>query len=232
MKHGRGSSTKPRGRSLDRALVALMCVSVLGSAGYMWWNSPEKLRERRTAGPLRVVPDWERFAREGHIQGPSNASLKFIVFMDYQCPGCRAFHDVLSGVAAKLEGMAVVYRHYPLPTIHPHARAAALAAECADAEDRFWQLSDRMFELQDSIGSMPWTSFARDAQVADVVGFERCLRDSTYLSRVDRDISAGGELGIPGTPSFLVNGRLYTGARTADQLRAIIAQAGGSGVRD
>lgn len=173
---------------------------------------------------LRQVEDWEELAREGTVMGPADAPVRIVEFSDFQCPFCRVVQETLAAVRSRHpERVAIVYRHLPLDAIHPHARAAANAVECAGEQGRFAEYHDRLFELQDSIGTMPWDRYAADAAVPDLEAFRRCVTENRYADRVERDARLAAELGLDVTPTLIVNGTIYPGAPTEEELERLVA---------
>ena len=177
-------------------------------------------KELFPAGPenvveVREIDGWERFAREGHVLGRRAAPVTIVEFSDFQCPFCAAAHRSLVEVRRKYpDEVAVIYRHLPLAG-HPHAFTAALATECAADQGAFEAYHDLLFAKQDSIGLVPWDGLARAAGVAEVGRFRECMERETFRDRVERDRAAAFRLRAEGTPTFLVNGKLFRGAVTA-----------------
>lgn len=173
-----------------------------------------------------AVRDWRRFASAGLRIGEPGARVTIVEFSDFQCPACRQFATQLDSVRARYpRDVAILFRHYPLEQIHPHAREAALAAECAAAQGHFTAFHDALFGAQDSIGKTPWSEFARRAQVANTAGFAACVTGRTYERRVQEDMQAGRELGVPGTPTVIVNGKKFTGAGDPEALMDLVDDA-------
>ncbi|HZS93547.1 MAG TPA: thioredoxin domain-containing protein, partial [Chloroflexota bacterium] len=109
------------------------------------------------------------------------------------------------------------FRNFPLVQIHPYALSAALAAEAAGAQGKFWQMHDLLYEHQDALAQSDLIGYARDLG-PDVDKFSRDLENRTYLPKIESDIRSGEESGIPGTPTFFVNGEMYQGPVTAEGL--------------
>jgi protein-disulfide isomerase len=177
--------------------------------------------EQPPIGQVTSVKNWKQLTSAGQSIGPADARVTITEFADYQCPACREPHgSIQSLLAAYPRDVRLVYRHYPLTRIHPQARAAALAAECAAIQGRFAAYHDLLFTEQDSIGHTTWTRFAQRAGVPDTARFARCLTDQVPSGRVDEDIAAGASLRVGGTPTFLINDQLYQGALPDAGLRA------------
>src|SRR5262245_55193630 len=84
-----------------------------------------------------------------HARGPEGAPVTLVEYGDFECPHCGAAYPVLAELQRRFEGrLRFVFRHFPLTNVHPHAQAAAEASEWAAAQDRFWQLHDRIYETQ------------------------------------------------------------------------------------
>lgn len=172
---------------------------------------------------LRQVDDWEALAREGAVMGPADAPVRIVEFSDFQCPFCRVVQETLAAVRSRHpDRVAIVYRHLPLDAIHPHARAAANAVECAGEQGRFAEYHDRLFALQDSIGTLPWDRYAADVAVPDLEAFRRCVAENRYAERVERDARLAAELGLDVTPTLIVNGTVYAGAPSEEELERLV----------
>lgn len=167
----------------------------------------------------RPVDNWDQLTGPGQRMGSAGAPVQIVEFSDFQCPYCATFAETLRKVRAKYpDRVAVLYRHYPIQEIHPHARTAALAAECAGQQGRFEPYHDRLFAQQDSIGSKAWERFAREAGVGDVEAFTRCVRDERLLANVDRDAKLADAAGVRLTPTIVIDGTLIPGALSEAEL--------------
>lgn len=159
-----------------------------------------------------------------HTLGPPGAELTLVEYGDYECPYCRAAVPVIGQVRERLgERLRFVFRHFPLHELHPHAIAAALAAEMAALEGRFWQMHDAMFTP-----GPPRLSQADLAGHAETAGVrpERVLWPATRAveDRVEAGFNAAVRSGVRGTPTLFVNGEQYRGEITVDDLAAALEQ--------
>ena len=208
-------------KTLNIALViAAVAVAALVAKRELW-PSAKVSAQPAAAGP-RFVDDWRKMQAAAHTLGSRSAPVSIIEFVDMQCPYCARFHQTLSKVL-EARGGAVSYSfvHLPLPG-HPHALSAARAVECARIQQRFSRFLDVAFAKQDSIGRKTWPSFAAEAGVADTISFGRCARDTSAVPMIQAGIALAEEHNVRATPTFVLNGWLYSGAPTESQLdRAI-----------
>lgn len=175
---------------------------------------------------LTRVDAWSRYATSGQRLGPADARVTIVEFSDFQCPSCKKLAGQLEHIRKQYpRDVAVVYRHYPLDPIHPHARQAALASECAAAQGRFEAFHDILFGFQDEIGSRAWLEFAGSAGVQDLDGFEQCLAEGMYAERVEADMAAARELEIGGTPLVLINSLKFHGTPPLAELQEMVDAA-------
>jgi protein-disulfide isomerase len=144
--------------------------------------------------------------------------VTIVEFADFQCPYCRLAVPALRELQRWYPGrVALVHRHLPIAT-HPHAKSAAMAAECAAAQGRFDAMHDSLYARVKDLGVVSWTSLARLAGVPDTASFSRCLIEGVPAARLKADADAAARLGIRATPTFLVNGRLVSGYRGFESL--------------
>jgi protein-disulfide isomerase len=160
-------------------------------------------------------------------------SLVTVVEMtDYECPFCRRHHAVVLPVLLEEYGDRIRYVavNFPLTSIHALAFTAALAAECAHDQGRFWDYNEALFSSPDPL--VPDTLLALAAGLGlDMPAFTRCLETESKRDLVVTDVLSGQRFGASGTPTFFINGKRLVGARPIEVFRQAIdselALAGG-----
>lgn len=174
----------------------------------------------------REIRNWEELRNAGQAMGERGGPVTIVEFSDFQCPFCARAAVALREVRARYpDRVTVIYRHYPLTNIHPHAVNAALAAECAAEQGRFESLHDAFFAQQDSIGTKSWRAFAEEAGVADLAAFDACIEEQRYAQRVVEDTRAGDLIGVRGTPSIVVGNLLLPGTPSFEDLETHVLAA-------
>lgn len=148
------------------------------------------------------------------VRGDKNAPITIIEFSDYQCPFCARFYEqTLPLIIDEYidEGKVnLVYRDFPIQSSHPNAMPAAVAAECADDQEKYWEFHDKLFEQQKSWNSLDITSaietFKQFASELDLTQseFDSCLESGKHLEEVQNDLNDGRDYGVDGTPGFFV----------------------------
>lgn len=164
--------------------------------------------------------------RRDHIRGRADARITLVEYGDFESRYCGAAHRILTKVLEDLgDDVRLVFRNFPLTRVHPHARAAAEAAEAAAAQGRFWEMHDWLFDHQESLGEADLLDCARDLDL-DLVRFIRELLGGSHMPRIREDCLGGIRSGVTGTPTFFVNGRRHEGGYDPESLiRAIIEAA-------
>ncbi len=114
-----------------------------------------------------------------------------------------------------------VYRDFPIASLHPRAPKAAEAARCAGEQGKFWEYHDLLFEHQDQVSSTDFKRFA-DQLKLDRVTFSKCLDTGRQQAAVESDVQDGARVGVTGTPTFFVNGRVVVGAQPFEAFQKII----------
>ena len=148
--------------------------------------------------------------REDHVRGGGGRQL--VVYGDFECPYTAAAMGSIGELLASGAAFELVFRHFPLRSIHPHAEAAALASEAAARQGRFWEMHDVLFRNQRFLGA---ADLRRDAERLglDLSRFEADLVDPAVAARVERDVESGERSGVDGTPGLFIDGIRYLGPR-------------------
>ncbi len=172
-----------------------------------------------------------------HIKGSPNGVITLVEFSDFQCPACKAYAPILSELSRQFpDDLRIVYKHFPLRSIHPGAEPAARASEAAALQGRFWDMHDILFENQDAWGRAPsrnlFEKYAGDIGL-DTEQFKRDYDSSIVRDKVTADSALSAELGLNSTPSFYLNGRKINNPLSveefADLIRAELAVTQGPG---
>jgi protein-disulfide isomerase len=157
-----------------------------------------------------------------HIRGPASAGVTLVEYGDLECPHCGRAHYVLNELLAEFpEDVRLVFRHFPLAQVHPHAQRAAEASEAAGAQGQFWEMHDVLFENQDALDDESLAEYAQELDL-DLVIFLRDLNAGVYTERVREDFMSGVRSGVNGTPTFFINGRRHNGPWDLESLVAAI----------
>ena len=176
----------------------------------------------------REIPKWRELGQAGLAQGPQTAPVTNVEFSDFQCPFCARAHTSIKAMRERYpQQVRLVYRHFPLDRIHPYARAAGNAAECAAQQGRLSEYQDRLFSQQASIGVKDWAEFAQESGVPDLQAFRGCVAEDRFARRVSEDADAGLGIKLDSTPSILVNNTLLPGTPTTEELDAYVRAAMG-----
>ena len=156
-----------------------------------------------------------------HVLGDPDAPVTIVEYGDLECPYCRDAEPVLRRLVEESDGrVRLVWRHLPLFQLHPHALAAALAAEAAGGQGRFWEMQRLLFEHQDALSDDDIVAYAAELGLdrEQVVGASA----DRYARAVQADYEGGIELDVPGTPTLLVDGVRFRGRIELEALRAVV----------
>lgn len=147
-----------------------------------------------------------------HVRGAKDGKVTLVEFGDFQCPACGAYEPIVRQVLAdNKDTLKVVFRHFPLVQIHRNALLAAKASEAASVQGKFWEMHDILFDKQDEWGN---AMNARDFILTyattlglDTKKFLADLDSKTIEEKIIAEMREGARLGIPGTPTFFLNGK-------------------------
>ena len=144
-----------------------------------------------------------------HTLGPSHAPVTLVEYGDFECPNCKQAAPALKMLLSRYPArVRLVWRNFPLEEVHPHALAAALAAEAAAGQGKFWQMHDVLFDNQKHLKRPQLRLYAERLEL-DLARFDSDMAGSAYLQRVREDIDSGRESGVRATPSLFLNGAIH-----------------------
>ncbi len=160
--------------------------------------------------------------RTDHVRGDSQAPVTIIEFSDFECPYCAAFYKNMRKLWKKYpHKIRWVYKQFPLDSIHPQARAAAEASECAAEQGKFWEFADRLEEERENLGQPLYQSIA-SSLFLDIERFNSCVNNRVYKDKVNGDMQLGIESSVKGTPTSFFNGYMVPGVIPFSQLEKIV----------
>jgi len=115
----------------------------------------------------------------------------------------------------------LVYRDFPLINIHPNAFPAAVAANCAGEQDRYYDFNERLFSGESELGRAFYETIASDLNL-QMSDFQKCLDENRYQKEVEDDLNYASELGVRSTPTFFINGLAVVGAQPFEVFEQVI----------
>ena len=167
-----------------------------------------------------------------HVRGPVGARV-ILEYGDYECPYSRQAFHAIEQVERQLGGnVRFAFRHFPLTSIHPHALAAASAAEAAARQGRFWDMHELLFHRQKALEDGDLRGYAAHLGM-DVAAYERDRASPAVLERIQRDIDSGLASGqVLGTPTLFIDGVVHRGGYEPSTLLAALAHEMSSEAQD
>ena len=173
---------------------------------------------------LAAAVDFEDLLDDDDVKGDKDAPVTIIEWSDFECPFCgRFYRDTLPLIEEeyiKTGKVKLVFRDFPL-SFHQNAQKAAEAAECAGEQGKFWEMHDLLFEGGVQDGTAGFKQYAKQLGL-NTAKFNECLDSGAMASEVRKDTADGAAAGIQGTPGFLINGKLISGAMPFSNFKQII----------
>lgn len=161
-----------------------------------------------------------------HMTGPKQAKVIVVEFGDFQCPACGVAYQVVKQIKEQYKGkINFAFREFPLMA-HKYGYAGALAAEAASGQGKFWEMYDKLYsnqkEWSESKDALTiFASYAKEIGI-DADKFKKDVESKKYDAKIQADLRDGNQLGINATPTFFINGKMYTGALTYDNFKSAV----------
>jgi protein-disulfide isomerase len=183
----------------------------------------EKKQQQAQIEALKQVrKNTKALIGDSPVMGASDRQIVMLAFSDFQCPFCATANKSLKEFMAKhKDKVTLVYKHFPLTQIHPEALPAARAAWAANKQGKFWEYHDALFANQAKLGEAFYTETATSLKL-DLKKFDadRKLADNFIVE----DFKLGRKVGVDGTPTFIMNGEVVTGAASLADLEKALAK--------
>jgi protein-disulfide isomerase len=213
------------------AILVVLAFSVGVLVGYLAWGRTSPIVAAQPSGPVAQAPidtpapQYVRYKvpTDGFPSiGPADAPITIVEFSDFQCPFCRQWHQqtyqpLLDAYPGKIR---IVYRDFPLTTIHPNALPAAEAAQCANEQNAFWPYHDKLFSSE-NLGDDVYKQYAGELGL-DMTKFDECLTNHTYDPYIQSNSDFAQNLGVNSTPTFFINGLAVVGAQPLSVFQQVI----------
>lgn len=196
-------------------LVAILVISGLVS------RVSDKPQDGPSGESVRDITDQDQ------VRGNPLSQISLIEYSDFQCPACAAYHPILQKLNEEYGNrIKFVYRHFPLTKIHKNAERAAWAAESAGKQGKFFEYHDILFEKQSEWSESKdvegeFKKFAESLKL-DTVRFETDIKSDSVRDKVVSDSREAQRAGLPGTPSFFLNGKKIDNPQSYDDFKRII----------
>jgi len=153
--------------------------------------------------------------------GAKEPKITLIEFSDFQCPYCsRAKGTIDELLKTYKDDLQVTFRNYPLP-FHNNAMPAAIAAQAAAAQGKFWQMYDKLFANQQALSPADFEKYATEIGL-DIAKFKAAVADAKTKAAVEADMKLGNNFGVGGTPAFFINGHSFSGAYPIESFKMAI----------
>lgn len=216
----RKTANKAKLMSLLRLFgIAALVIGVIG--GLIW------IGEQQDGNISQPSPLDSQVTELDHVKGAATAPLTLIEYGDFQCPTCATYAAVVKELSlAYPDDLRVVYRHFPLESIHPNAELAARTAEAAAGQNKFWEMHDLLFGKQSEWSKLsnPRDTFIGYAESLglDTEQFKTDLDSKEVKGRVTADYKSGVAARVSGTPTFYLNGEALENPRGLEAFKALI----------
>jgi Na+/H+ antiporter NhaA len=219
------------GDDLAEAKLGILSAA-LAASGLTWvvfrvvGRLPTRPRLRALLGTAEVITDLmvPVDGKRDHVRGPEKAPVTVVEYGDFECPYCGLAEPAVRELLRDFGDVRYVWRHLPLNDVHPHAQAAAEAAEAAARQGAFWGMHDLLLDHQGALTARDLLGYARSLGL-DMERFSTDVRRHAGAARVAEDVDSADLSGVSGTPTFFVNGMRHYGAYDLESLSKAVKLA-------
>ena len=189
------------------------------------WSAKTKKQAEQVAATTATT-----FENTGHIKGNASAAATLTEFADFQCPACKAYHPIVNSLMGLYpDDLKLQYKQFPISTIHHNAIAAGVAAEAAARQDKFFEMSDLLFDGQAEWEGLDnpqsrFLEYAKDLKL-DLEKFKKDSQDKSLEATIETMRNEGIKKGVLGTPTFFLNGKKLENPSTLEAFDKLILEA-------
>jgi protein-disulfide isomerase len=156
-------------------------------------------------------------------KGPAGAPIVLVEYSDYQCPYCKRAQGTIDQLLTEYgDKIQLVYLDFPL-SFHQRAMPASVAALCAGEQDKYWEFHNSLLTVNGDFSDGDLNKRAQDLQL-DMTEFAACYDSDALVQRIQGVVEGASALGVTGTPTFFVNGRMMVGALPFEQFKTVIEE--------
>jgi protein-disulfide isomerase len=201
--------------------LGIVTVIIIIAGAFLLGGSPEKNNE-----PQKPVDKNLLVRSDSNVKGAKTGKVTVVEFGDFQCPACGAAHPVVKQISEEYkEDVTFVFRHFPL-SFHKNAIKAALAAEAAGAQGKFFEMHDLIFDNQSEWSESNdaeelFQKYAEELSL-DMEKYQADFKNKTGESKINKDRADGNAAGVSSTPTFFINGKIRPGGIPYDEFKTII----------
>jgi protein-disulfide isomerase len=206
----------------------ILGIAVISSIGFAGLSMGRNNQDKNVAADNSKVAGEETqpeinlaIAENDRVLGNKDAAVKIFEFSDFQCPYCSVFQETMNQVIKEYgDKVAWVFKHFPIGS-HPLAAAAALSAECAGDQGKFWEFSDEIYANQTGLKAESFEKFATDLKL-DMEKYNTCVAEEKFKDKINADYNLGIQSGVNGTPTSFINNQAVPGAVPFADLKGMI----------
>jgi protein-disulfide isomerase len=171
--------------------------------------------------PYPELPRFPVSVDDDPAEGPADAPVTIVQFAEFQCPYCGKARESINKVKEAYPGkVRFVFRDFPLG-FHDRAIPAAVAANCAEKQGKYWPMHDELMSNQRALEDADLERVAKDVGL-NLSDWQACRQDPSMRAEVEKDMADGAKIGVTGTPAFFINGVMLSGAQPYERFKAII----------
>lgn len=184
-------------------------------------KAPARAKPGRRPGSPDPAAVYKVPVEDAHAKGPADALVTIVEWSEFQCPFCKRVGPTMDKITETYgDKVRVAFKHNPLG-FHKNAMPAAMAAEAAGKQGKFWEMHDKLFENSRDLTKENFIKWAGELKL-DVNKFKKDLEDKALTEKIKKQQSQGVSLGARGTPAFFVNGRFLSGAQPFERFKTLI----------
>lgn len=151
-----------------------------------------------------------------------DCAITVVEYSEYQCPFCVRVLPTVSRLMTEYKGrIRWIVRDFPL-SFHDRAKPAAIAAQCAGQQNKYWEMYEELFKNQRSLTDKNFIKFGKKISIKDTAKYEKCLKNpGNLVAVIEKNFRSGEKIGVTGTPAFFVNGRRLSGALPYEDFKKV-----------
>lgn len=209
---------------MNKKTIIILITLVVVISGFVIFKKNQTVDNVNQTAIEKIDQSLSANSQDDPFLGAKDAKVTIVQFADFECPYCRQEFLIIRELAKLYPQVKIIFRDLPLTNIHEQALSSAVAANCANKQNKFWDFHDQLFLNQEKFSHDYYQQIAKMLNL-NMTEFNSCLVDKKIVEEISLDVNDAVLMGVKGTPTFFINGKRLAGVVSLENWKTILTIA-------